>query len=289
MNQLSLGGVKMPKVILGTAQWGLNYGVTNRAGRLQDTAILDIISCATRLGISQLDTAQAYGDSEDRIGRLASHFACQTKLSYGAMSSGGIREGLKESLVRLGRPRVESVLLHDWASLDHTSQKRAARELETMRDEGYAEWVGVSVYEESEIECALAAFVKLDVIQGPSSLLDQRLVNSRSIERLRDGGGRFQARSIFLQGAALADVSHVGLDKHPDIARIGRLDSPLQECVSFIATQAWVDEVVVAPTSVSELEEIIDCLRNPVQREEWDSLASCDLELIDPRRWQTNK
>ena len=73
----------MQSVILGTAQWGLDYGVTNTAGRLSDEAVREVADSAWALGIRTLDTAPAYGDAEERIPSLGHGFAVQTKVSIG--------------------------------------------------------------------------------------------------------------------------------------------------------------------------------------------------------------
>ena len=83
--------------------------------------------------------------------------------------------------------------------------------LEGLRDEGLVASVGVSGYGEEDIDTALASFERLDVVQVPVSVLDQRLDGSPGIAEVRSRGGRVQARSVFLQGAALASPDHPAL------------------------------------------------------------------------------
>ena len=54
--------------ILGTAQFGLDYGVSNKLGKIRDEEIKNILICAKKYGVQYLDTANAYGDSEEKIG-----------------------------------------------------------------------------------------------------------------------------------------------------------------------------------------------------------------------------
>ena len=84
-----------------------------------------------------------------------------------------------------------------------------AAELEALREEGLVASVGISGYEEADVASALEAFDTLDVVQVPVNVLDQRLDGSRILAEVRDRGGRIQARSILLQGAAVRRPSTV--------------------------------------------------------------------------------
>ncbi|MEI9932702.1 MAG: aldo/keto reductase [Rhizomicrobium sp.] len=53
---------------MGSVQLGLAYGAANRTGKPSHEEALRLVARATEGGISQFDTARAYGDSEDRLG-----------------------------------------------------------------------------------------------------------------------------------------------------------------------------------------------------------------------------
>ena len=53
------------KIILGTAQLGLDYGFTNNSGKPKLNKSLEIIKYALDNNINTFDTARAYGDSEN--------------------------------------------------------------------------------------------------------------------------------------------------------------------------------------------------------------------------------
>ena len=57
------------KLCLGTAQFGIPYGITNTKGRVSEREVKEILNIAAENGIQYLDTAQAYGDAESIIGR----------------------------------------------------------------------------------------------------------------------------------------------------------------------------------------------------------------------------
>ena len=58
------------KIVLGTVQIGLDYGVSYQSGRMSLLEATDLIKTAHRLGCRTLDTAQAYGASEQRLGQI---------------------------------------------------------------------------------------------------------------------------------------------------------------------------------------------------------------------------
>ena len=54
------------KVIIGTAQFGLDYGIANSVGKMKTNEIKKIIKYAKKNNIINIDTAHAYGDSEEK-------------------------------------------------------------------------------------------------------------------------------------------------------------------------------------------------------------------------------
>ena len=61
----------MSRLALGTAQFGLDYGINNKTGKVSEPAVALILAEAAKNGIECLDTAAAYGDSEDVIGNIS--------------------------------------------------------------------------------------------------------------------------------------------------------------------------------------------------------------------------
>ena len=57
------------KVGLGAAQWGLDYGISNTAGKSSKKEVRKILELASSAGIGIIDTASIYGDSEKIIGK----------------------------------------------------------------------------------------------------------------------------------------------------------------------------------------------------------------------------
>ena len=278
-------GQAMQSLILGTAQWGLDYGTTNTTGRLTDEAIVELSAVARRIGIVGLDTAPAYGDAEERIHLAGSGWLLQTKVSGLGRDPADIVASLRLSLDRMGVSRVSTCLVHDWAALSSDERVIASETLVECRAAGLVERIGISAYAEADLVTALDSFSGLGVAQVPVSVLDQRLESSAAVASLRSNGVVLQARSVFLQGAALAAPDHSRFGRHPDVVRLRELGEPLSLCMGHVKSRPWVDEVVVAATSAGELEEIGAAYAAAESSFDWPSLASSDPDLLDPRRW----
>lgn len=276
------------QLLLGTAQWGLDYGVTNTEGRIPEQKLEALAQQARHLGIEVLDTAPVYGDAESRVKDVAGDFAVQTKVSASGISEVEIVRELEDSLIRLDRERVWSVLVHDWPELTHSERSRVTEILSHRRESGLVGRFGVSIYEEHDLEPLLNEFSDIDVIQIPTSIIDQRLRGSEALRKLRKTGVVVQVRSIFLQGVLLNTQSDFATQ--PGLANFGKLLAAheidaMSVCVSYIRTQGWIDEVVVGVTSAAELTEIFDAFQATLVQFDWEKWASTDEGLLDPRSW----
>ena len=58
------------KLSLGSAQWGLNYGISNKNGITSKNEVKKILNFAYKNKINLIDTASSYGNAEKIIGEL---------------------------------------------------------------------------------------------------------------------------------------------------------------------------------------------------------------------------
>ena len=278
----------MSRLVLGTAQWGNPYGVTNERGRLSDSGISEIVRVALDRGISEVDTARGYGDSEGRLRPFAPDFAMTTKIS----GSNEAVTQIESSLTELEISKLDSVLVHDWESLDASRRAAVVRDLGKARTSGLVERVGVSIYGQEGIQNARDVFaagdVELGALQVPANPIDRRLDDSSLLMDLCASGAHITVRSAFLQGVLLADSGR--WTDHQDVRAFRRWFSehglpPLGACLGHVRALPWATHVVVGVTSAQELTEVCDSWDSCAVGSLPESLASIDLELIDPRRW----
>ncbi len=281
-------------LVLGTAQWGTPYGLTNERGALSDFDVSQIVSAASAAGLERIDTArgirpsQGYGRAQARLRPWARDFCITTQI-YGR-SEVPISEQLASSLTDLAIKDVHACLVHDWALLSGAEQRSTARALEAVRASGQAAKVGVSAYGEAEVASALESFQSLDVVQVPASVVDQRLAGSVVLQALHDDGTEVQVRSIFLQGLLLDPRATAPLAAHPDIRSFhlfcqANVIDPLTACLSYVKSLNWASQVVIGVTGAGELQQITDTWAQEPVSADWGRLASSDEALVDPRRW----
>lgn len=279
------------ELVLGTAQWGSDYGITNAAGRLSDAQCSALMEVTRDTGITALDTAAGYGDAQSRLRPWAPGFRISTKISGADPAT--VLHGIEGCLIELGVEQVDAVLIHDWESIDPDTQAVVAQELGSGVERGLAVRVGASIYGERGVESARDAFdaagVDLGILQVPANPLDQRLNECRPLLQAHAKGTRVQVRSVLLQGL-LASSSFGNLGTHDDVlrfhTRVTELGmSPIAVCLNHVRSLPWADDVVVGATTAEELRDIVAAWRQGHPNLVATDLASSDLNLIDPRRW----
>jgi hypothetical protein len=198
-------------IILGTAQWGMPYGIANFFGIPDHEEINEILQVARRAGVDTIDTARAYGDSEATIGELTQgddYWTIITKLDPGVLGSQSsleetlvrVEESIAESLTALKREKLDVLLLHR-AEHRHALEGAIWQRLCEKRASGEITALGVSVGSPKEASI-LVEDPSVDVLQVAASLLDQRLLVSGFFARAKELEKRVFVRSIFLQGVA---------------------------------------------------------------------------------------
>jgi aryl-alcohol dehydrogenase-like predicted oxidoreductase len=177
--------------------------------------------------------------------------------------------------------------VHDTETLDSDVFAQLARE----RDAGRVKKIGLSVYNGAQIDRALERF-PIDLIQLPLSVLDQRLLRSGHLDRLKERGVEIHARSIFLQGLLFLDPQALPPFFDPVRSHLmsvreavrGAGHSMLSAAVSFVERLPQIDRVIVGATNLAELEQIIAAAREPAPLPA-SELAFHEARILDPSQW----
>lgn len=292
-----------PQLCLGTAQFGLAYGITNTAGQVSETEVAQLLIQAQDAGISYLDTAQAYGNAEMLLGRHlpASHrFKIISKLSaqpqpvFSDQDSEIWEQNFLASCQRLGVQGLDALLLHAPADLRKPGAHYLEAWLLSLRERGLVQRLGVSIYAAEDLEGVNPGLT--DLVQLPLSLLDQRLLQDGTLARLRALGTAVHARSLYLQGLLLTPAAQWPPWVSPEVrAHQHALEALAQEkgcqlidlALGFAQRQEDLEAVVIGVCSCHELAEL--CMTwsatSHLPRIEWGSWALNDQILLDPRRW----
>lgn len=204
-------------MILGTVQLGMNYGIANNAGKPDEEKSFSILRAALSGGVNYLDTARAYGNSEEVIGRFLRTWdgpmpGIVTKIPKLQGDSPRdlekfVTESMEKSLAALGVSKVDAVMLHG-AEDPAIHGKACSDAMKALIDHGYTNQVGVSVYTSENIQSMMAHDV-FSLTQVPMSVFDQRLIAGGWIDRLNQRNYTVFVRSVFLQGLFFLDPDTV--------------------------------------------------------------------------------
>jgi aryl-alcohol dehydrogenase-like predicted oxidoreductase len=290
------------KLGIGTAQFGLDYGIANRTGKASREHAVKILDAAARSGVGVIDTAPSYGSSEQTLGEIlpADHaFRLVTKTVPFDRSRSGrqyateVKSGFRNSLRRLRMERTYALLVHHAPALLSDGADDLMRALEDLKAEGSVARIGVSVYHPRELEMILDRFT-IDLVQLPFNLYDQRFAQAGWLTRLKQRRVEVHARSVFLQGLLLMPperlpeqfgkiaAHHERL--HRQIADAGL--TPLAACLSFCLEQADIDQVIVGCEVVEQFNDILDTTLNGRSRlTDTRGYSVNDESIINPSRW----
>jgi aryl-alcohol dehydrogenase-like predicted oxidoreductase len=294
------------KLGLGTVQFGTTYGVSNVKGKLTETEVKAILELACDRGVSVLDTASVYGDSELMIGTClpkAHAFRIVTKtpsFRKGAITSNDVRalrSSFQVSLKNLRQESIYGLLMHQAEDLLAKNGVWLYEEMSKLKAEHLVEKIGVSVYTGEQIDRILDQFV-IDLIQLPVSVMDQRLIADGHVAELRANGVEIHARSIFLQGLLLMPVS--ALNSYFDGARENLANfetimresglSTLEGALAYVNGLEEIDRILIGVCSAEELEQILQAT-DAVRPENVDftRFACYDEKIVNPSMWRLVK
>ena len=288
------------RLVLGTVQFGVPYGISNVVGQTPLEEARAIVQKAFEAGVRWLDTAPAYGTSETVLGNVARdplwHVVTKTPTLPHALDPAHVvavvTQSLERSLVSLGRTAVDALLVHRAEDLLGTSGEALWKALENLRHRGLVRSLGVSVYSPEELEAVGGRF-PLEIVQVPCNVLDQRFLANDLLGGLRRSGVQVHGRSAFLQGLLLLDPATLPVSFSPwqpllqrwqDVLHDHHL-TPLEACLGFALGVSELDGVVVGVNTASQMEELLRAARS------WDQtifreFATTDVGLIEPRRWE---
>lgn len=300
---LARSPLKVSRLGLGTVQFGMDYGFTKAKVQRE---VDEMLERSAEAGLNFLDTAPSYGDSEAKIGdylrrRRDAGFVIATKIERIPRGMPGgrivrrILDSLRGSLKRLGRERIEVLLLHqaDRWLIDDDGFWDALR---AARESGLFELFGVSVYEPAEAEELLRARAEdVRLLQVPYSVFDQRFASIFAAARRAEVS--LIGRSAFLRGAITAEdgslPGHLG-GLAPARRRLAEIGRRVGLAVSDLALLFAVSEeafhsTILGVDSAGELGRNVGALSDlgllKAVKTELRSLGVSDPDLVDPRRW----
>ncbi len=297
---------RLSRLMLGTVQFGIPYGVANRTGQPSYSDVRAIMTAAIEGGVTCFDTAAAYGTSEEVLGRVlhelgvAEQVVVVTKvrpltpeeLADAALAERAIRNSIEESCRRLRLDCLPVVLFH------LETDAVCADVLEDLKQSGRLLQFGVSCDNRPGNAAKFAADPRITALQIPANLLDQRHQKSGIFATALTSGTAVFVRSVYLQGLlvmAEADIPAALREVIPTLRRLTALASDAgmgmaEAALRYMLSRDGVTSVLTGVETVDQVRRNVEILASgPLPS---DLLAAIDREvpelpesILTPGKW----
>lgn len=307
METVEFKGLRLSRLMLGTAQFGMRYGIANSKGQPSYAEVKSILSAAVDAGVNCLDTASAYGESEATIGKalhelgMEKRFFVVTKtapltteeLSSPSLAEKSIRCSVEKSLRLLRLESLPLVLFHREADFAYVET------LEKLRGEGLVQHFGMSCETWSRSVLDKLSTGKVEALQLPASILDRRYLKMGAASAASKLKAPVFIRSVFLQGLLLMPEPSVpeGLKAViPVRRRLAELAAEAEISISelalrYILSQEGVSCVAMGIDDACQLRENLALfergnLSADILKRIEDEVPALPDEIVSPSRWR---
>ena len=285
------------KLLLGTVQMGLPYGVNNKSGRLTYAESKKILFQAHSSGIRTLDSAEAYGDAHTIIGRFhkenpGKRFEVITKLSV-VNNPEQMRFKVLKFLTKLRLDSIYALMFHSYK--EYESFKSCGTIVTELKEAGIINKFGVSAYTNEEVK-SLITDPMVDLIQLPFNLLDNEYQRGELLKKASALGKIIHTRSAFLQGLFFMG----SYSEHPvaralkeTLEQIRQISERAMLPISSLAmgyclSKPYIDRVLIGVDTEQQLKENITACKSVISDDlisEIDNIQISNKDLLNPSLW----
>jgi aryl-alcohol dehydrogenase-like predicted oxidoreductase len=237
------------KLIIGTVQFGLDYGITNNNGKINSEQLDNIFEYCNKNNIYYFDTAQDYGNSEDIISKYSKKYEKFNIITKSKFKDKNIEDTLKISFDKFDI--IECFMLH---SFEDYINKEIINKLLYYKQLNKIKKIGVSIYNVEEAIKLLKDNI-IDVIQIPFNYLDNQWFNEEFQKLINDNIIEIHIRSIFLQGILLNPIikypNNIDKNEFNNLNMIineitTKLNlSKIELCFAYINSFNWIDKFLI--------------------------------------------
>jgi aryl-alcohol dehydrogenase-like predicted oxidoreductase len=286
-------------LILGSVQFGVKYGITNKEGQPSRDVAFEAMDAAWNAGIYTLDSAQGYGQANQVIADYHASRAHRFSVINKIMRHPEAPENMLSSLARerdaMGIDKFDCIMFHHAPSV---ADEFPALFFEELKKEGITDRTGLSI-ETPEHYHSLSRRFHFDVIQLPLNLMSQNFMPEQFMTTLKQDGVEIHARSAFLQGLLLGNPADIPVYLTSLTSKIDKFQgdcltlklSYLAGCLLFLRQSPLVDHIVVGAQNARQLQEIAQAYEDAgnafAQGEnmDWHTYASDNFAMIHPLSW----
>lgn len=259
------------KLIIGSANFGLNYGIKNNFNKLSFEKIKKILKYAEKNKIQMIDTASSYGDAELKIGKAKlKNFKYISKVKITKKKNKDIKKEISrqfnKTLKNLNKKKIYAILIHNLLRLNNYQLKSAFEFLHLLKKNKKISKLGFSTYGDYKIKFILSRF-SVDIIQTSLNVLDNRAFSKELLKLYKRKKIKIHVRSIFLQGLLISQKLNVPKkiksewDKNKkiwfDYCNEKKFD-PIKLAVNYVLKKKNVDKIILGFDLKDQLVNILN-------------------------------
>lgn len=283
--------MRTSKIVLGTVQFGLNYGINNSNGQTDEEEVAHILEEANHNFIYTLDTSAAYGNSESVLGRNIGNipFNIISKYPQGKLS---VEEVFNNSLKLLKTNSLYGYLVHHFEF--YQSCPEIFDSFRKLKEDNKVRKIGFSIYNPEQLQILLDKNVKFDIIQFPYNIFDRQF--EPYFPTLLELGIEVHTRSAFLQGLFFKDTNTLpsyllplkrDLDSLHEYCK-GNEISLESMALNYLIDNQFIDGVLIGVDNCEQLKKNINTVQNKLSPKDIDFIDSIiikDKRLLNPVNW----
>lgn len=284
------------KIILGTVQFGMHYGINNSTGQLTEEKVFEILDSAYNSNITILDTAAAYGNAEERIGN---YIKSRSDKTFKIITKFNLKQGdtplesLEKSLSNLKVNQVDTIMFHSFEDFKQTSKKDIEK-LVAQKGETFLK-LGISLYTNEQAD-EICDYDLFEVVQTPFNALDNQNLRGETLTKLQKNDVENHTRSVFLQGLFFMDVNKIPIKLHPLKPYLEQLDLITKDfnveksalALHYPLSKSYIDGLLIGVDSLEQMENNINMLASEIPYQAIDAVDAIIVKesyLLNPAIW----
>lgn len=285
------------KIILGTVQLGLEYGVNNNSGKPSQNQVNEILNFAFDDGVRFLDTAEAYGNAHSIIGDFHQNnpdkeFGIITKLPK--VVDERIESKIELYLNQLGVSQLYALLFHSFDT--YYDNKIFIKKLNHFKDLGKIKYIGVSIYTNAQFKEVIEDN-SIDIIQLPFNLFDNIYQRGDLLALAKSKNKIIHTRSAFLQGLFFLPLDSKNKVVNSLFEPLSLLHKLVEQtgvsiqnmALDYCLKQKNIDSVLIGVDNLEQLKLNLNYLGPHLEEKEIkliDNIIIKNNDLLNPSLWK---
>ena len=282
--------MKKNKIIIGTTQFGLPYGIMNFTKKNKKNELKKILSLAKKEMINDLYTSKYYGSANKfLIENNLSLFQIYLKFKSSDIILKSFNNELKKLKSKFKKKNI-IIIIDGFELLNFKDSSKIYENLINLKKTKDIFKFGFSIYDFKNLKKICKRF-KPDIIQCPYSIVDRRLEKNGLIQYFFENKIKIHVRSIFLQGLLLTNISTLPKKflkwkkifyDYDDFVRNYKI-TKIEGCLNFVINNKFINKVLIGVDNYKQFEEILTIRNN--RKIKLPYIANFNENLINPSRW----